>query len=73
MFKVNLSQHTRWGPNIRVEHLGKITNKSDTFAVKGSEIFNNLPIELKSPLLTDKQFKTKLKPITKARYLLATH
>ena len=73
LFKINYSQQTRKGPNIRLEHCGKIAKKGDTFSVKGSEMFNNLPMQLKNPSLTEKQFKIKLKLYPRTKNLPPAH
>ena len=73
LFKVTKSQKARTGPTLRIDHKGKSNNSSNIFSVNAPLLFNNLPTELKHPLLTVNQFKTKLKRVTRSRNLLPKH
>ena len=52
IFKVTKSRNPRLKPTLRLDHKGKSTEASNIFSVSALQLFNNLPAELKHPLLT---------------------
>ena len=58
---------------LRVDHKGPKTRPISVFSANAAQIFNQLPVELRSPSLTIKQFKKKNKKHTMNNYHLAHH
>ena len=61
MFKVSLPSHPRSGTSQYITHDGPINRSCSTFSSLASSLFNDLPVELKTPSLSTKSFKTKVK------------
>ena len=60
-FTLSQPPNQRTGPAIRVNHRGKINKANNTFSVQASMLFNKLPTELRSPILSTVKFKKQLK------------
>ena len=58
---------------MRIDHKGKHNKPSSVFSVEAANTFNELPNEIKDPGLTQKQFKNKLKILSRSMNLLTTH
>ena len=66
-------QSSRNSNYMRLGHTGPIKRKQDIFSANGVQIFNNLPKELRNPLLNDKQFKVKMKEYSLSTKSLKEH
>ena len=73
MFKVTKSTLPRKATTIRIDHRGKHSKANSVFSVNATSIYNNLPNEIKDPSLTAKQFKSKLKILSRTKNLLPMH
>ena len=60
MFKVTLPSHPRSGTSQYINHSGPIDRSSSTFSSLSTSLYNNLPVELKIPMISTKTFKTKV-------------
>ena len=72
LFKVTQPIHPRGITTNRVDHTGSVTRNKHNFEVQATKEFNNLPDNLRSPLLNTKQFKCLLTDHIPSSYLLPT-
>ena len=73
MFKVTTPRLQRTHLTMRLDHRGPLKRKATIFSAKAAHLFNTLPSELKSPKMSTKFFKTKIKEHVASKFLLKEH
>ena len=73
MVKASIPAHPRGPTAIRAEHTGKAFKNKNSFVIQATKEYNLLPDTLRSPLLTAKAFKIRLKEHILTMHPLPTH
>ena len=73
MFKSKQPTKPRQKAGIRISHKGKISSKSKIYQVAAPGLFNQLPFELRNPILSGTKFKKDLKKHLAKKHLLPKH
>ena len=73
MFKTAMPKNIRIGKGPRISQTVKGKNPKDSFLSKAPELFNQLPPELRNPLISTKKFKKDLKTYSRSQDLLPKH